>query len=322
MTNGATLTCPASTATQMHKLEVEVAGTITVDGTSLIDVSGRVYVGGYHSGNVTNSALAGNGGGSFGGLGGGAASGVYGDYADPEDWGSGGTKGPGGGQVRLEADWLQLDGQLLANGAASCNGGAGAGGGVLVMVGTLAGNGLVQASGGGQVCGNGGTAGGGGGRIAVYAQNLAGVNTNGFVARGGGGTATDGGAGTVYLRDTDEPFWTLIIDETTGPVGWTPLGLPGTNQLVVPDRVIIRGVNAYVRAEHPGLVLEFQNELRIENSALFIVDGTSLVLDVPPVVRNGGQLQVAGPWTLNVPLTLTTNGLITVSGVVKSTGPS
>ena len=36
----------------MHKLEVEVAGTITVDTTSRIDVSGKGYLPGYDGENL------------------------------------------------------------------------------------------------------------------------------------------------------------------------------------------------------------------------------------------------------------------------------
>ena len=110
------LTCPASTAIQMHKLEVEVSGPITVSPDSRIDVSGKGYVLGRTSGNTTNGAVTGTSGGSYGGLGGsrgGSANAVYGDYATPEDWGSGGQEASGGGRVKLVAQGLQLDGQLL-----------------------------------------------------------------------------------------------------------------------------------------------------------------------------------------------------------------
>src|SRR5687767_5373585 len=46
VTNGSVLTSLTSTETQMHRLQVEVLGTVLVDATSRIDVSGKGYVGG------------------------------------------------------------------------------------------------------------------------------------------------------------------------------------------------------------------------------------------------------------------------------------
>src|SRR5262249_4180850 len=89
LTNGAVLTSQTSTTNQMHKLEVEISGMLIVSTNSRIDVSGKGYLGGYTSGNTTNGASLGKSGGSYGGLGVGQVNAVYGDYADPEDWGSG-----------------------------------------------------------------------------------------------------------------------------------------------------------------------------------------------------------------------------------------
>ena len=123
----------------------------------------------------------------------------------------------------------------------------------------------------------------------------------------------------MYVKDLDDSFGTLIIAMYAG--GWTPLGLPGTNRFTTTDVVVIRGGQTSVRPEHPGLVLDFQNELRIEDSARLVVDGASLVLAVPPLVRNGGRLEVTGPWTLNVPLAPASNGFVTVNGALTSTVP-
>ena len=129
---------------------------------------------------------------------------VYGDYADPDDWGSGGTIGlgssstAGGGLVRIVAATLQLDGQVLANGGGTNDGGGGSGGGIYIAVTTLAGSGMISAAGGGSPW-----AGGGGGRIAVYAGDLSGFNTAAITALGGVAVAApvsfSGGAGTVLI---------------------------------------------------------------------------------------------------------------------------
>src|ERR1019366_522230 len=123
-------------------------------------VSAKGYLEGRTTGNTTVGAAVDTAGGSYGGLGGsgrtGPANAVYGDYANPEDWGSGGgdvgqpNTGTGGGLVRLHAGSLQLDGQLLANGMDDITAGygGGSGGGVLVSVQTLAGAGRIEARGG------------------------------------------------------------------------------------------------------------------------------------------------------------------------------
>ncbi len=207
LTNGAVLTHSPCTVSQTHKLDLTVSNAITVSTNSVIDVSGKGYLPGYTSGNTAVGASTGLSGGSYGGKGGdrmgngpGYANTVYGDYADPSDWGSGGSPeqgggGAGGGLVRLTADALVLDGQLLADGANNGHGGNGSGGGIYVVTRLLSGGGELRARGG-----NGYRGGGGGGRIAVYAEDWSGFNLASVTAPGGT-TAEDnpGGAGTVWL---------------------------------------------------------------------------------------------------------------------------
>ncbi|HEX8203831.1 MAG TPA: hypothetical protein VF590_25365 [Isosphaeraceae bacterium] len=148
-----------------------------MDGSSRIDVSGKGYLPGRTTGNSTTGGATGWSGGSYGGWGlgeRGASNAVYGDYADPDEPGSGSGpnySSPGGGLARITAGTLQLDGQLLADGpGASGNSGAGgSGGGIAVAVATLRGGGLIRARGGvGGRNPTGGAGGaGGGGRVAV-----------------------------------------------------------------------------------------------------------------------------------------------------------
>jgi hypothetical protein len=144
LTNWSMLTCQTSTTNQMHKLEIEVSGALIVSTNSRIDVSAKGYLPGRTTGNTIIGGATGRSGGSYGGLGtswwyGGNVNAVYGDYADPEDWGSGGAQGSGGGLVQILADRLVLDGQLLADGAAVWESGGGSGGGISIHVSTLAG---------------------------------------------------------------------------------------------------------------------------------------------------------------------------------------
>ena len=122
LVNGAVLTHTANTYNNTHKLDLTVTEQVTVDATSKIDVSGRGYLGSRTIGNSSDGAATRNSGGSYGGSGRtqyGQTNAAYWDYANPDDWGSGGagpTGGSGGGLVRIVAGTLALDGQVLANG--------------------------------------------------------------------------------------------------------------------------------------------------------------------------------------------------------------
>jgi len=97
--NGAVLTHTANTATLTHKVDLSVAEQIIVDATSRIDVTSKGYLPGRTTGNTTLGGATGHGGGSYGGRGAsnnGSTNAVYGDYADPSDWGSGSGSGPNG----------------------------------------------------------------------------------------------------------------------------------------------------------------------------------------------------------------------------------
>ncbi|MFN0129107.1 MAG: RHS repeat-associated core domain-containing protein [Verrucomicrobiales bacterium] len=221
LADGTVLTCPASTATEMHKLELNVPGTISVDATSRIDVSGKGYLAGRTTGNTTTGGVTIYGGASHGGLGGvGRSSGplgtvnvAYGDYADPQDWGSGGgSNASGGGLVQLTAGALVLDGQILADGVTtevSGVGGGASGGGVRLEVQTLSGAGLIRARGSNGTAwanqnGFGSGGGGAGGRVAVYAQDSSGFTLAKLTAPGGNGGdqfTNNGGPGTVYVSN-------------------------------------------------------------------------------------------------------------------------
>jgi hypothetical protein len=183
-------------------LQLSIAGALTVDAASKIDVSGRGYLPGCALGNTTIGGATGQSSGSYGGLGpvlNGISNPVYGDYRNPNELGTGAgpvnTAGSGGGLVRITANSAQIDGAILANGGSGGfgSGGSGSGGGIRLEVVTLGGS--------GQLAANGGTAteygsGGGGGRVAVYYTTLNGFDIAGKVtAHGGSGGSSWGGPG-------------------------------------------------------------------------------------------------------------------------------
>lgn len=188
------------------------AGSIVIEETGRIDVTGRGYMGGRDDweegrtlGNVPGSQAG--AGGSYGGLGGSyrehVPNGVYGSLTDPSDLGSGGGAwdhadgGDGGGIIFISAGSIEVNGAIRSNGGESAGSAAGdgSGGTINITTGTLSGTGVIEANGGGQNTG----VGGGGGRIAInYNESeLPDTDINAF---GGVGYYDNGQDGTVVIN--------------------------------------------------------------------------------------------------------------------------
>ena len=290
----ARLTHPIATPTAQFGLELVVSNTLSVDTTSTIDVSGRGYLGGRVSGNgdvgrtLGNTAVGGSArrsGGSYGGLG---ASGsgdpvvnaVYGDYANPNELGSGGGSdsnggGNGGGLVRISANLLALEGQILANGGnGGFWGGGGSGGGIKLQVNTLSGAGAMRANGGN---GGGGAGGGGGGRIAVYYATASDFDFSRVLVEGGG----DGGVGTVLLQQGDST--PVVVVRSAGRE--SPLPALHGEHLVL-DGAVVSATNVAVSSlwltngavlTHPGAGLDAEFALRIAVDGALVVSTNSRI---------------------------------------------
>jgi len=298
LANGAVVTHSADTATQTHRLDFTVAEQVIVDASSRIDVTGKGYLPGYTTGNTQQGGATADASGSHGGLGTpGGTNAVYDDYADPDDWGAGGAVGggsnPGGGLVRIAAATVTLDGVVTADGdgAIDSGRGGGAGGGIRIDAGTLSGTGSIRAAGGASKVAGGG----GGGRVAVYAVDFTGFDTTHITAPGGhtGSHSTsypDGGPGSVYLRDPDEPRGILLIDVGSGGSGKTPLGLPGQDTASIPDSLVIRG-GAQVLTEHPGMNIHLGGSLTISGQSrlegpVALTVGDAVTIDSSTLVVN------------------------------------
>ena len=214
---------------------------LTIEGDALIAVDGSVDVTGRGYGSAQGPGAGGGGvtygaGGAYGGAGAASteASGgsIYGSVTEPSEFGSGGGRGEphdiggsGGGIIRITvAGLLQIDGTLLANGmdggVASGNaGGGGAGGSIFVSADTLSGSGVISANGGNGYYESSG--GGGGGRIALHYDTA--YSFAGTVTAYGGGPSRWGGAGTVYMAQTDGPPGDLTIRNNGNSGAFTEL---------------------------------------------------------------------------------------------------
>jgi hypothetical protein len=202
-----------ATATFVSFLDLTV-GNLFIDSGSLIESTGRGYMGGKgykESGRTLNNA-PGSGigaGGSYGGLGGrystGMPNAVYGSSSDAAYLGSGGGAwehddgGDGGGLIFINAGSITLDGEISANGGEGTGSasGNGSGGSVNIQTGTLSGTGYIYANGGG----SGVHVGGGGGRIDIRYLNSLSLPVANVRASGGTGKyGTPGADGTVNIH--------------------------------------------------------------------------------------------------------------------------
>ncbi len=274
---GATVTHPAATANATSSLDLAVSGDVWVDGTSKIDASGLGYLSGK---TLSHAGIVGQGesGGSYGGLGAndlGAANPVYGDYANPNEMGSGGASGgAGGGLIRLSAASMELAGAIRADGQAASGGGyygGGSGGGIRLDVATLAGNGTVSVNGGSGYYG----ASGGGGRLAIYFTDASGFDlANKAMAHGGDGGQGVGAVGSVYLKKAGQEGELWLVSHGANTGSWTPLGI-STDTSFVSEKLIISGAGVVAKPEHQMPISA--NDLTVQNGALLTIKASDAI---------------------------------------------
>lgn len=246
--SGGTITTQESNLLLVHRIEVH-AKDIRIEPGAVIDADGKGYRGGYvlsgdargysfgysRRGQPPQALTAGShGGGGFSGVPG--SYGVtYGRFDRPTSVGGGGNGqdagtnglrrgGDGGGQVRLVADRLVVDGRITASGESTTPGrrcdpygcgtyvhpGPGAGGSVWITCGSLTGHGTILAEGGDCVNPSYHGFGGGGGRIAVEQGNAL-AALPGASAEGGSGQASLGACGTVFRVAAGLPTGSLEL---------------------------------------------------------------------------------------------------------------
>jgi hypothetical protein len=253
-------------------LLIDIAGNLSIEAGSGIDVSARGFAGSQGpgaGGNTTDTFCTGRGGaagyGGSGGAGAGAGTpfggGTYGSYASPTDLGSGGGSNGnepganGGGAARIiVGGTLTNNGEIIANGGtSSVAAGSGSGGSVWITTPTLNGAGAVRANGFNNACG--GPIGAGGGRIAVYA------NRTGFSGTIECLGSSGGGPGSVYLEGQPSTRPQLIYSGQ----GTTALSQP----LIVSQANVDLVLRNSVRLSHPpssisGLLIDVAGNVIIE----------------------------------------------------------
>ncbi|MEM7395033.1 MAG: hypothetical protein AAF492_22100, partial [Verrucomicrobiota bacterium] len=230
---------------------------------------------------------SGDSGGSHGGRGGndqGSSVPTYGDYRMPVTLGTGGDFTIGGGRIKITANALRVEGEIVADGGSflANSVGGGAGGSVWLDVGSLSGSGSIRADGGDVICCGGG---GGGGRVAVYYDDASDFDLNTVDAQGGNSTSgitLDGAAGTVYLKDNAAAIGVLRIDNTQQG--------PGTMSTEIHTNLVeeIHVINAHVTFN------------RVVTSTLFIAENAIVDQNAAFSITN---LQVdAQTWNQNTNL--------------------
>jgi len=202
------------------------AENIIIDAGSKIDVSQKGLGFASGSGDFDGGSHGGLGGNSyFSDYGSGTPVGIYGDPIAPNTFGRG-SKTPnwpqsssyGGGAIKIIADVIELNGEILANGEPLINdfGGSAAGGSIFLDVGTLkSSNSFAKISANGSDgsaknlgwWGSYRAGGGGGGRIAIHYDVLDGIGIQNLSVAGGLQTqsAQSGAPGTLYLHNKNNP---------------------------------------------------------------------------------------------------------------------
>lgn len=270
------------------RLDINIpSGTLTIDATSSIDVTGKGAEGGEIINEAGDNAVADSKRGSHGGLEENEFDydTVYDSIFTPNFPGSGGDSYDGGGYISIEANDLVLDGDIHADSEAGAFGqGRGSGGGILIEVNnTYSGTGSITAE-NTSTFGNGGAT-GGGGRIAFKYTTAGSINATypydqfTFDASGGISSGTNGSAGTVYIEDRNTHTLNqgdLIIDnKNVNSSNVTPLFYDVNTSLTINNLSVLNLAKALIETPCGGA-----NALTV-NGSIDLSGGGSIVNNQP-----------------------------------------
>ncbi|MFH1641356.1 MAG: LamG-like jellyroll fold domain-containing protein, partial [Nanoarchaeota archaeon] len=266
--------------------------------------------GGGISGVDTQKGGGGAGYGGYGGYGisawaatGGSGGSHYGSLIFPIGLGSGGgggqgfadcsNGGNGGGAVFINVtDTLNISGNIYTDGISAISfggsgiapGGGGSGGGVYIVSNTFTGYGSITSDGGrgGDVTGGSGGAGGGasGGRIAIYysTKTYTGTTTA-YGGRFGTGASNNGipqtgAAGTIYLKQNSNFYFSLVIDNNNRYGGLTPINTTYTNGTIGNLTIVYGAIASF---KEPYYILNATGTINLTNSTLSVTSANTRI---------------------------------------------
>lgn len=263
----------------MNHLPIQ-ATTINIDATSSIRSA-------YNPGVTNSSPLA----FSHGGLGAFSftrpnASGhgsMY--YPTAPGFGNGGTQV--GGVIHLIFDQLNLEGTLDVNGGTSDHQ---AGGSIFLQGQSIRGSGMIDAAGSDTYWG------GGGGRVALHVEDLTGFGDwrgERRVEARGGNLTNVGGAGTIFVRNSNYPNGFLLIDNgdkaaTLNPSAVMPAFGTRMAQRLDNRRLFVENLPAY--NDLAGLYLRFPGDVEIE----VVSHNQETLVMAQDIPEFSGQIEISG----------------------------
>jgi hypothetical protein len=339
-------------------LTLNVTGTLDIQSGGKIDVTAKGLRGGEGggsvfglraetfdiNGNIVPGAYL-NAGGSYAGWGGvqnqnGAfTTPPYGLIENPILLGSGGGAhddyynnapgGHGGGLIRINAENLIAEGDIIANGGDGGKyqtnyGGGGSGGSIKIEASSISGSGQILANGGKGYCpgyfcyvdapANATTSSGGGGRIAVFFNDIT-FSPENIFARGGGPWAGKvehrGGPGTIYLKKNPEEG--KVIIENGGYVHNKMT--PYSSQLSIIKSLTVSNSATVFMSTLNANAVTIEDSLVIQNNCTVEID-TAFSIAIPNNdgfdVRcySGAKLKIDSSAELNADAILVAGGIL------------
>jgi hypothetical protein len=183
----------------LYPLSLDIAGQLSIDSTSMIDVMGKGYPAAHHVGPDFARVVSGN--------------------------------CHGGGIIDIQAASISLEGAIKANGEMGLSGGAG--GSVHMVTNQLFGNGDIEATGADNIIFSGNHA-GGGGRISLISADIA-QYTGVMTTQGGSRDSEVSGAGTVYVQDPNQTYGWLSINNAGMLAATASTPIPHINRHTITD---------------------------------------------------------------------------------------
>ncbi len=286
--NNGLLTHSANNSGQQHTLNLNIGGDFVLDAGSKIDVAGK----GLHNRDVYGGYCSER-----------SWQHVYGSIAEPNDI-------AGSGAIKLD-----IQGNCVVNGDVNAQGyyQNGAGGSIWIDArNTFSGTGTLRV--------NGVHYAGSGGRMAIYYKDN---NFTGHMYGYGTSYHHNSAAGTIYLKDYDEPLGELIIDNNNSNSSQTTPqyadNMTEDNKTLAYKKVTVRNYGKY--DANAGPTTPVTDNLNLDNHGQFIVAYNNNFIVPTLNLTNGAQLVINENKEADI-VNITNSNLITSdrTGVIDSSG--